>query len=124
MELVDEPVHGAGAVARAQRPGRHEHPEQQVDDDAGAAGDGEADEADPPEHDVDAAVLGEAAADAAEHLLGAAAAELRTDGRLVERSRGWRTVRMSCPEACSAPGPATIGEHPDPSLVPGLGVRG
>ena len=75
---------GSGARARAAGPrpaGRHEQPQQQVDEDAGAAGDGQGDEADPPQQRVDAAVLGEAAADAAEHLVGRGCGAARGRGR-------------------------------------------
>ena len=77
------------AVARlGGRAGRHEQPEQDVDDDAAAAGEGERDGADPPEQGVDAGVLGQAAGDAADHLVGAAAAQLRAGSRPGRRGGG------------------------------------
>jgi hypothetical protein len=58
------------------RPGRHEQPQQQVDGDAGA-GQGQRDQADPPQQRVDAAVVGQAAGDAADDLVAAAALQRR-----------------------------------------------
>ena len=81
------PARPCDGTGRADRPGRHQQPEQQVDDDAGATGQREGDEADAPEQGVDAAVLGQAAADAAEDLVGPAAAQLGA-GRRTGR-RGW-----------------------------------
>ena len=83
----------------AGRAGRHEQPQEQVDDDAGAAGECEGDEADAPQERVDAAVLGQPTADAAEDLVGAAAAQLRADGRL-----GWRWRAAARPAGRAAAG--------------------
>ena len=119
-----------GDLARpAGRTGRHEQPQQQVDDDAGAAGEREGDEADPPEQRVDAAVLGQPAADAAEDLVGAAAAQLGAGrrpgggrrglpGRRVERrrqgggGRGREAVPMSCQKPADRRPPEPSGNAP------------
>ena len=108
VEALDQPLHRAGRGVRRKRVRRHEHPQEQVDDDAGARRRGESDEADPPQQRVDAAVVGQAAADTADHPVGAAAAQLRAHGgpgrrgccspaRRVRRTavRG-EAVRMSC----------------------------
>src|SRR3712207_5949611 len=58
---------GVAGVVRATGVGRHDHPKQQLDDDAGAE-QGQGDEPDPPEHGLHAAVLGQPAADTAQHL--------------------------------------------------------
>src|SRR3954451_17830237 len=76
VQALDLLLERAGLFAGPRGPGRHEDPQQQVDDDSGATGEGESDEADPPQHRVDAAVLGDPAADATDHPIGAAAPEL------------------------------------------------
>src|SRR3954453_8301420 len=58
VQALDLLLERAGLFAGPRGPGRHEDPQQQVDDDSGATGEGESDEADPPPPRVDPRELG------------------------------------------------------------------